>query len=190
MHQKTWSSIKWISLGISLSSIVLTIVLMRLAGSDQATVTTNTEEPNTQVESPVIVERKDGDIVWTLRAIEANQQLDGNMQLVQPTLVLYTQNKQEINITSSMAWFNPLTRNLRFKDNVLVRHDAWTASTDLLLYISDSDQLQMPNKFKIWGESIKAHGKNMRLQRNSEQIIVDEGIWIEDSDPQWQGATR
>jgi len=190
MQLKFWRSIKWISLGISVSSIVLAAVLLRMSGPEQATTATSSEEPNTQVESPVIVERKDGDVVWTLRAQEANQQLDGNMQLMHPKLVLYTENQQEINIVSQKAWFNPVTRNLRFEEKVLIQHDVWSVSTDLLLYISNSDELQMPNAFKLWGKSIKAHGKNMHLHRDSEQITVDEGIWIEDSDPQWQGVAQ
>lgn len=190
MRPKLWRSIKWISLGISVSSIVLAIVLLRMSGPEQANTTTNTEEPNTQVESPVIVERKDGDVVWTLRALEANQQLDGHMKLIHPSLVLYTESQQEIHIISKIAWFNPITRNLRFEEKVIIRQDVWTASTELLLYRSDRDELQMPEKFKIWGKSIQARGKNLRLRRHSEQITVEEGIWIEDSDPQWQGVTR
>jgi len=190
MRITLWRSIKWISLGISISSIVLTVVLLRMSGPEQATSTTSTEEPNTQVESPVIVERKDGDVVWTLRAEEANQQLDGNMQLTHPTLVLYTESQQEVDIVSQKAWFNPITRNLRFEEKVLIQYDAWSISTDLLLYISSADELQMPNAFKLWGKSIKAHGKNMHLHRNSEQVTVDEGIWIEDSEPQWQGVAQ
>ncbi|MDQ6997207.1 MAG: LPS export ABC transporter periplasmic protein LptC [Mariprofundus sp.] len=190
MRPTLWRSIKWISLGISVSSIVLAIVLLGMSGPEQATPTTATEEPNTQVESPVMVERKDGNVVWTLRAEEANQQLDGNMQLTHPTLELYTENQQKIIIVSQKAWFNPITRNLRFEKDVFIRYNVWSASSDLLLYISDSDELQMPNTFKIWGKSIQAHGKNMHLHRDSEQVTVDEGIWIEDSEPQWQGVAQ
>jgi len=190
MRPTFWRNIKWVSLGISVSSIVLAVVLLRISGPEQATTTTPTKEPNTQVESPVIVERKDGDIVWTLRAQEANQQLDGNMQLTHPILALYTESQQEINIVSQNAWFNPITRNLRFEEKVLIEYDVWSISTDLLLYISSADELQMPNAFKLWGKSIKAHGKNMHLHRANEQVNVDEGIWIEDSDPEWQGVTQ
>lgn len=189
MRQSFWRSIKWISLGISVFSIVLAVVLLRISGPEQTTTTTTTEEPNTQVESPVIVERKDGDVVWTLRAKEANQQLDGNMQLTHPTLVLYTESQQEINIVSQKAWFNPITRNLRFEEKVLIKYDVWNISTELLLYISGADELQMPNAFKLWGKTIKARGKNMHLHRNTERVNVDEGIWIEDSNPQWQGVS-
>jgi len=191
MQQKTWVSIKWLSLGISLGSIIVAIVLMYISGPEQISQKTETapKTSNTQVESPVIIERKDGNIVWTLRAKDANQQLDGNMRLSQPTLVLYTENQQEINIVSQQAWFNPLTRNLRFEDQVLVHYKAWSIASELLLYVSSSDELHMPETFKLWGKSIKAHGKNMRLHRNNEQVTVSDGIWIEDSNPHWQGVT-
>lgn len=192
MQQKTWSGIKWLSLGISIGSIALAIGLMQESGSDQpaASNTASTEEPKTQVESPVIVERKDGNIIWQLRAEEANQQLDGQMRLSKPVLVLYTEAQQEINIVSQLAWFNPLTRNLRFEKEVLVRYHEWSISTDIMTYNSSSDQLHMPETFKLWGKSITARGKNMHLQRTSEQVNVDDGIWIEDSNPHWQGVTQ
>ncbi len=192
MQQTTWSGIKWFSLAVSIGSIVLAVVLMQESGSEQPSEssTATNEEPKTQVESPVIVERKDGNITWTLRAQEANQQLDGKMRLNKPVLVLYTDTQQEIHIVSKLAWFNPLTRNLRFKDQVLVRYQQWSISTDLMTYNSASDELHMPNSFKLWGDSITARGKNMHLQRNSEQVTVDDGIWIEDSDPHWQGVTQ
>jgi len=191
MQQNLWSSIKWLSLGVSVCSIVLAVALMSMSGPEQVTTTSEkTKKQNTQVESPVIVERKDGDVVWTLRAQEANQQLDGNMQLNHPTLVLFTQNQQEITIVSQKAWFNPLTRNLRFEEQVLVQYKVWSVSSELMLYNSATDELSIPGAFKLWGNSIKAHGKNMLAQRNTEQVIVDDGIWIEDTDPQWQGVTQ
>ena len=189
MQTITWTGIKWLSLGISVTSVVVAIVLMRMSGPEQITQNSKTEAANTQVESPVIIERKDGNIVWTLRAQNAHQQLDGNMRLSQPILVLYTESQQEISIVSQQAWFNPLTRNLRFEDQVLVHHKGWSISSELLLYISNSDDLQIPGTFKLWGKSIKAEGENMLLQRNNEQVTVSDGIWIEDSNPNWQGAT-
>ncbi len=191
MQQKSWSGIKWLSLGLSVGSIVLAIVLMQESGNEQPASTNKptTEEPKTQVESPVIVERKDGNMVWKLRAEEANQQLDGRMRLSKPVLVLYTETEQQIHVVSQLAWFNPLTRDLRFEREVLVRYKTWSISTDIMTYNSSSDELHMPNAFKLWGDSITAHGKNMRLQRSSEEVNVDDGIWIEDRNPHWQGAT-
>jgi len=190
MQQKSWSGIKWLSLGLSLGSIVLAIVLMQESGNEQVPTSQQvTEDSKTQVESPVIVERKDGKIIWQLRAEEANQQLDGRMRLSKPVLVLYTETQQQIHVVSQLAWFNPLTRDLRFERDVLVRHETWSISTDIMIYNSGSDELHMPNAFKLWGDGITAHGKNMRLQRSSEQVNVDDGIWIEDSNPHWQGAT-
>jgi len=191
MQHKNWSGIKWLSLGIAIGSILLAIILMQETGSEQATASNESakKEPTTQVESPVIVERKDDKIIWTLRAQEANQQLDGSMRLSKPTLVLYTEQQQQINIISQQAWFNPLTRNLRFEEQVLVQFQAWSISTDLMTYNSMTDTLHMPNTFKLWGKSITARGKDMHLQRTNEQVNVDGGIWIEDNNPHWQGVT-
>ncbi|MFQ5519203.1 MAG: LPS export ABC transporter periplasmic protein LptC, partial [Mariprofundus sp.] len=97
---------------------------------------------------------------------------------------------QQVLITSQQAWFDPLKRNVRFKTDVLVRHDVWTLSTDSMTYVSAADEMHIPDTFKAWSETVKARGKNMRLHRTNGQVTVDDGIWIEDSNPQWQGAKQ
>jgi len=189
MKKKIWRSLKWISLIVSMASIIVAIVLMRMSGPQEAPSTgTDVEETKTRVESPVIVERKDGKITWQLRAREANQQLDGKMHLINPTLVLYTEGGKDINIESDQAWFEPLQRNVRFKDHVVVHYDAWSMQTGVMVYVSAKDEIHVPGKFRVQGKNIKAHGKNMRLYRTTEKIDVEDGILIEDSDPHWQGV--
>ncbi len=189
MKKKIWRSLKWTSLIVSVASIVLAIVLMRMSGPKEITSTgTDAEESKTRVESPIVVERKDGKITWQLRAREANQQLDGKMHLINPVLVLYTEGGKDINIASDQAWFEPLQRNVRFKDHVVVHYDTWTMQTEMMIYASAEDEIHVPGKFRVQGESIRARGKNMRLHRATEKIDVEDGIWIEDSDPNWQGV--
>jgi len=186
-----WQGLKWISLLLSIGSIVVAVLLMWFQGPQEvATETAESEKPQTRVESPVIVERKDGNMIWQLRAEEANQQLDGQMNLVSPTLTLFTQSGQEVIINSKQAWFDPLQRDVRFQDDVKVHYKQWLLLSQQLTYVSASDVLHIPEAFSIKGGSITARGKNMRLHRSSEQINVDDGIWIEDKDPQWQGEEQ
>jgi len=191
MQTKAWRSLKWGSLVVSLGSMAVAILLMQSGGPKQATSTkTADHEPKTQVESPVIVERKDGKVTWQLRAEEASQQLDGKMRLSKPVLTLYTENAQEIKIESRQAWFEPIQRNVRFKDHVMVYFDDWTMQSELMIYDSGKDEMQIPGKFRLWGKTIKAHGKNMRLHRAAEEVTVEDGIWIEDTDSHWQGVSK
>jgi len=60
----------------------------------------------------------------------------------------------------------------------------------MMEYTSADDALHIPGPFIIEGKTITAKGKNMRVYRGSEEINVDEGIWIQDSNPQWQGAKQ
>ncbi|ATX82125.1 LPS export ABC transporter protein LptC [Mariprofundus ferrinatatus] len=167
----------------------MAILMMWLAGpAEVEKVEDNTERPKTEVESPVIVERKDGKIIWQLRASEAKQQLDGRMHLLIPTLTLFTDSGVEINISSQQAWFEPLQRNIHFQDQVNVDYQTWKMTTETLIYDSTKDEIQVPDDFAVVGETISAKGNNMRLQRSSDQIKVDGGIWIQDSNPQWQGV--
>jgi len=191
MQKKAWRSLKWGSLVISLTSIIAAIVLMQSGGALQtAPVESTAKEPETQVESPVIVERKDGKITWQLRAGKASQQLDGKMHLSKPTLVLYTESGQKINIASEQAWFEPVRRDVRFKDHVVVLFDDWAMQSELMLYVSAKDEIQVPGTFSLQGKNIKAHGKNLHFHRTTEELNVEEGIWIKDTDSHWQGAAQ
>ncbi|MFQ5344630.1 MAG: LPS export ABC transporter periplasmic protein LptC [Mariprofundus sp.] len=189
MKKKIWRSLKWGSLVVSVASIALAIILMRMSGPKEISSSqTDAGKSKTRVESPVIVERKDGNITWQLRASEANQQLNGKMHLINPVLVLYTEGGQKINIESDQAWFEPLQRNVRFKHHVVVHYNDWTMWTGVMVYLSDRDEIHVPGKFRVQGNSIKARGKNMSFHRSTEVIEVEDGIWIEDADPNWQGV--
>ena len=91
-------------------------------------------------------------------------------------------------IEAKQAWLEPIERNIQFKGQVNVRYEVWTMLSESLVYNSALDEVHVPEKFTISGKTISARGKGMRLNRNSEKIIVDQGIWIQDSDPQWQGV--
>ena len=168
---------------------MLAVGLMWFAGpAEVETVAETVERPKTEVESPLIVERKDGEVVWQLRAAEAKQQLNGMMHLIDPVLILFTQQGLEVIIESKQAWLEPVKRNIRFQKQVNVRYETWHMQSDSLIYNSRLDEVRVPKQFTIKGETISARGKGMRVNRNSEKVNVDEGIWIQDSDPQWQGV--
>jgi len=186
---KIWRWAKWASLTVSVGSIILAIVLMWFSGPAEVDkATESTEKPKTEVESPVIVERKDGKIIWQLRAKEAKQQLDGKMHLILPVLTLFTQQNREVIINGEQAWFEPLQRNIHFQSQVNVNYEGWAMQTESLIYNSTLDEVHVPDNFSIKGKTISAKGKDMHLQRSSDQITVDGGIWIQDSDPKWQGV--
>ncbi|EAU54010.1 LPS export ABC transporter periplasmic protein LptC [Mariprofundus ferrooxydans] len=185
-----WRWLKWTSLLIATGSIVIAVFLIWSAGPQRPARDSNgTEKPRTEVDAPVIVERKDGRVLWQLRASEASQQLDGQMHLIGPQLRLYTETGAEVNINGEQAWFNPLKRNVHFQDHVKVVYGEWTMTSQSLIYSSSSDQLSVPGAFIIHGKTVNAHGKHMVFHRINEQVDVKEGVWIEDTSPKWQGVT-
>jgi len=184
-----WRWLKWASLLVASGSIAVAIFLIWSAGPQLPSTDPDAEDkPRTEVEAPVIVERKDGRVLWQLRATEASQQLNGQMHLIGPQLRLYTESGEEVNIYGEQAWFNPLKRDVRFQDKVKVLFAAWTMTSESLVYESGSDQLSIAGDFRIQGDTIHAHGKHMTFHRVSEQIEVTEGVWIQDTNPQWQGV--
>jgi len=188
MKRRAWRMIKWASLTISTGSVILAVILMwRESPTDLISTPTDQEQPQTRVEKPVIIERKDGQITWQLRAKEAKQQLDGKMHLSNPELLLFTKDKQGISIESEQAWFNPLQRNIRFQGNVVAHYEVWDLYAETLVYENAKDEIHIPEAFRIKGETLRAHGEDLRLNRQTENLTIDKGVWIEDSNPQWQG---
>lgn len=189
MKRRAWRMVKWASLIVSAGSVVLAAILMGVEGPAELTRTVaDKEQPRTKVESPVIIERKDGEVAWQLRAKEANQQLDGRMHLLKPRLLLFTEDKREVHIESKQAWFDPLKRDINFQDNVIIHYKTWDLYTEDMTYKDAMDELHIPAGFRVEGETLRARGEDLRLNRQTEQLTVDKGIWIEDSKPQWTGV--
>ena len=189
MKRRGWRIVKWASLATAVGSVVVAILLMWTAGPKEPVSSSQPEEQTqTKVESPVIVERREGEMIWQLRAAEANQQLDGRMHLIRPELLLFTAEKKEIPIKGEQAWFDPLKRNIHFQQHVTVRFGPWLLASEEMIYDSSKDEVHIPDAFELTGETVRAHGKVLRLNRESEILTVDNGIWIEDSHPRWQGV--
>ncbi len=189
MQQRRWTTVKWAALATSLTSIMLAGVLMWQAGPPSPTETpVDQASGQTQVESPVIVERNNGRVIWQLRAGEAKQQLNGQMHLTKPELILFTESGSSIPIHSQQAWFDPIRRNIRFEDKVSVLYQTWHLRCGRLVYNSRKDTLVIPGRFTLKGKSMKASGKAMRIDRSTERLFVDGGIRIDDQAPEWTGS--
>ena len=192
MIQRTfWRGLKWLALTLSLGSVIATLILMNLDHSQEhISQSRQSHLPETKVEKPLLIERKSGRIVWQLRAEVAKQQLDGKMHLILPTLQLYNDNGQTMTINSKQAWFEPLTRNVKFQGEVIVDYRNWKLNSATLLYNTAKDMIHVPGQFQLRGGSVQAKGKAMYFFRKTEKVIVTEGIWMKDSAPTWQGEQR
>ncbi len=190
MRPRTWTLIKWCSLGTSVGSLLVAGVLMWTAEpetppSDAADAETGHQ---TEVDRPVIVERRQGRTVWELRAGEAAQQANGSMKLSTPRLTLYTEAGVPVTITGENAIFNPVSRRLRFTSRVQVRYQDWLLQSERLVYESQRDEIVVPGRFRVSSPDLRAAGARLRINRSTEQARVDGGIRIDDSNPRWTGS--
>ena len=188
-RNRIWRILKWLSLSVAIGAILLTILFMqrgdeRQPPSEQQP--TAHDAPKTAVDSPLLVERKHGKIIWKLRAESAKQQLDGSMRLHLPQLTMFTDTGEAIIITSREARFEPLQRNIHFQHQVVTRFDDWSLTSESLIYVSASDTIHIPGAFQLHGNTMQAHGSDMQLDRNHEQLDVRNGIWLEDRGNHWQ----
>ncbi len=180
---KHWTYIKWGCLGISAGSLVLSFAWLWLAGPPVQPASQQPEkDAGTRVEKPSIVERDGERMVWRLNAEKADQELRG-MRLTEPRLELFSESGQVIPVQGNYAWFNPVTRNIRFEGAVVVGYKSWRLKSEVLDYDSAKQELHIPGAFHLQGDDIQARGKNMRAQRNTQRLWVENGIWIEDSRP-------
>lgn len=176
--------IKWGFLGLALASMAAAAVLMWQAQQAKlslsgAPVTGKT--PQTHVDKPLIVERKAGHTVWRLKAAKAEQQLTGTMHLLEPELELFTESGESIPMTGKEAWFNPLSKQVRFKGDVEVRYGEWRLYSDSMRYDQQKGAVVIPGPFRIEGETTHIRGRNLTAWRATQHVRVENGVWIEDT---------
>jgi len=187
MHRSIWFWIKWLSLAISLGSIVATVVLMEFRPTGPETLPRAEKKASqTEVSKPLIVEKKGERTIWKLQAQKAEQQLSGKMHLLSPVLTLFTEAGEAVPVQSREAWFDPIRRDIDFRGKVLVHFQTWQLESDKMIFSSSKDELLIPGNFKIHGKSLQAKGKSLRLDRRSQRLWVDQGIWIRDENGAWQ----
>jgi len=178
--------VKWGFLGLALASMAAAAVLMWQAQQAKlslsgAPVTGKT--PQTHVDKPLIVERKAGHTVWRLKAAKAEQQLTGTMHLLEPELELFTETGESIPMTGKEAWFNPLSKQVRFKGDVEVRYGEWRLYSDSMRYDQQKGAVVIPGPFRIEGKTTHIRGRNLTAWRATQHVRVENGVWIEDTRP-------
>jgi LPS export ABC transporter protein LptC len=184
MSQLHWSMLKWGSLALSIGSVVVAALLMWLHGgaeiAEQQPVNGKQEKATTQVDRPLIVERRGERLIWRLQADAAKQQQE-MMLLTKPTLELFTESGEVIPIRGSKAWFEPLKRNIHFKGEVVAQYRQWILSCDELRYDSGTDEVVVPGAFQVKGPDVDMKGRKLMADRETQQIRVAHDVWVRDS---------
>jgi len=178
--------LKWGFLGLALGSVVVAAFLMWQAQQGQLPLSAKPvtgKALRTHVDKPLIVERDGGHTVWRLKAAKAEQQLTGAMHLLRPKLELFTSAGKIIPITGKEAWFNPLSRKVRFKGNVEMRYGEWRLYSNSLRYDHQKGAVVVPGPFRIEGTSTHVRGRDLTAWRATQHVRVEDGVWIEDTRP-------
>lgn len=188
-----WTGIKWAFLALSLGSALAALVLMIDAGDSRQLRVDASQAAKTRqahVDKPLIIERKAGRMLWRLRAQKAEQELKGSMHLLDPELELFSEDDKRIPITGREAWFDPLSKAIHFKGDVVAHYEEWTLYTQDMSYDHASDSVHIPGDFRIEGKQTRARGRGMTAWRGERRVRVEEAVWIEDKHPNPMGLTR
>jgi len=178
--------IKWGFLGLALGSVAVAAILMWQAQQAKLPLSGKPvagKTPQTHVNKPLIVERKAGHTVWRLKAAKAEQQLTGAMHLLEPELELFTETGKSIPMTGKEAWFNPLSKQVRFKGDVEVRYGEWRLYSNSIRYDQQKGAVMVPGPFRIEGKTTHVRGRNLTAWRATQHVRVEDGVWIEDTRP-------
>jgi len=183
----TWMTwLKWGFLGLALGSVTVAAFLMWQAQQGQLKLSGKPvagKTPRTHVDKPLIVEREAGHMVWRLKAVKAEQQLTGTMHLLGPELELFTESGKKIPMTGKEAWFKPLSKQVQFKGDVVVQYGAWYLYSDSVRYDHQKGAVMVPGPFRIEGKTTHVRGRNLTAWRATQHVRVEDGVWIEDTQP-------
>lgn len=187
-----WRGLKWAFLALTIGSGLAALLLVLQAGDDRKLKpeVSGTKTQQAHVDKPLIIERKDGKLIWRLKAQKAEQELKGSMHLLGPELELFTEDGRRVPVTGREAWFNPLSKAINFKGSVVAHYDTWTLYSEDVSYDHASDTMHVPGAFRIEGKLTRARGKGMTAWRGNHHIRVEEAVWIEDKHPNQMGVKR
>jgi len=181
MHVWRWRLLKWASLTVSLLSVSVAAWLMWGQKSNVEVIEKpeNQQASSTEVEKPLMVERKGDRMIWRLKADAAKQQ-EQKMLLTMPVLELFTENNEVIEVRGQKAWFEPLKRNIHFKGGVEVTYRDWLLVSDALRFDSARDEVVVPNQFTATGKKTTVKGRGLRAERQTQRIYVAHDVWVKD----------
>ena len=180
MSPRFWASLKWASLAVSVGSMVLAVGLMVFGDHGAQLLRVVSPVVGTKVEKPLIVERKGKRILWRLQADKAEQQTKGGLLLSRPTLELFTDDGEKVTISGARARFDPLHRNIVFRQQVVALYRQWRLTCDTLAYDSSKDEVTVPGPFVARGDKVTIKGAGLRADRDSQRLWVEHGVNIED----------
>jgi len=179
---KTFIYIKWGSLALAISSVVLAAWFLwqgstlLLQGGEA---NHGQDARNTQIDEPLIVERDGERVLWRLRAKQA-WQLPSGMRLKQPQLELFTEGGEVITIVSDIALFDPLKRNIDFRQHVQAKYQTWLLTSQRLLYLSREDAINIPGRFEAKSPDTAVSGRGLKAERKSDYIHIAHDVHVHD----------
>lgn len=181
-----WRVVKWGFLGLFGGTLVVAAFFVWRAETDKqlpSEMAAATQDQRAHVDKPLIIERKSGKILWRLKAGNAQQELKGEMHLTQPELELFTETGRRIPITGREAWFNPLSKSIRFHGDVVMHYGEWVLYSEDVRYDHGRDTVRVPGKFRLVGRLTRARGRDMTAWRGKNHVHVAHAVWIEDRHP-------
>jgi len=187
-----WTCIKWVFMGLLCTSLAATgFFIWQTDTQKELRVETpeQQQDQQTHVDKPLIIERKAGKMTWRLKAQKAAQELGGSMHLFDPQLELFSESGKRIPMSGREAWFDPLSKAIRFKGDVVIRYGDWTLYGDDVRYDHATDTIHIPGKFRLNGKLTRARGKGLTAWRSKHHIRVDHAVWIEDKHPRTMQVT-
>jgi len=173
-----YQALKWSALAATLIALGSMIYLLNHA--NPATQSDHlADSKGGFMDQPVIVEHQGDKLKWRLHAKKAEQGLHST-HMISPSLELYDSEGEAIPVRGDEAWFDPVSRNIRFEGHVRIDYQAWRVQTPLAVFDGLHSIIHLPQQFTAQGDGIRARGTDLWIDQQKHQMEVRQHIWIED----------
>ena len=168
--------LKWLFLGLSVSSIVYAGFLMVTAKhSIDEILDAAALKAGTVIDNPDMTEYDGEQLVWHLQADSAREQ-GPNVSLENPMIDMFTEQGENIPIQAKFGRYNKQKQVIHFKGQVTVGFKAWDLSSEKLDFFKAKDEVVIPEAFVLQQDGITITGKDMRIYRKDARIEVLQGV--------------
>ncbi|MDX8409089.1 MAG: LPS export ABC transporter periplasmic protein LptC [Mariprofundales bacterium] len=173
-----YQALKWSALAATLIALASMIYLLNHA-NPAARHDNLVDSKSGFMEQPVIIEHQGDRLKWQLRAKSAEQGLRST-HMFAPSLELYDDEGKPILVRGDEAWFDPISRNIRFTGHVRIDYQAWRVQTSQAVFDGLRSIIHLPQQFTAQGDGIHAHGTDLWIDQQKRRLEVKQHIWIED----------
>ena len=119
------------------------------------------------------VSKKNGITEWKLKAASATLLKEEDKAVLEDVdVVFFTKDKTTVHLTADKGFLNTKTHDLKFVENVIVRHQAYTLTSETLHYDKKPHIIRSDSRVRITDAESTLEADNMVTLLNQNKVIL------------------